>query len=110
MNIGDTRGRTDRIGVNFALQTEINRAWRVGFRLDSSRQIVEDIGVMGNFESEIRVTTASFVLTGRFPETIAGQVPVRSSDRAGSGSTGFEQPGSNRGGGDGQGGEGGQEQ
>lgn len=110
LELGDTRGRTDLVSANFTLQTEINRAWRVGFRFDTSKQDVEDIGVMGNFDATIRVTTASLVLTGRFPEQIAGQVPARSSDRTESGATGFEQPGSNRSGGSGAaGGEGGEQ-
>ncbi len=90
---GDVRGRTNRVGADFTLQTEINRAWRLGFRAETSRQQVTDIGVMGNFDAEIRVSTASFVLIGRFPENLAGQVPPRSSDRAESGGQGFAQPG-----------------
>lgn len=90
LEIGDTRGRNTRISGDITIGTQINPAWVLGARFNMNKQDRDDEGDMGNVSTTIRQTVVSVVLTGRFPEEIAAQVPRQSSDRVESGNAAFE--------------------
>jgi hypothetical protein len=89
LDIGDTRGRNKRLSADVLLGTQINPAWLLAFRFNTSKQERQDITEMGTVNSITRQTIVSVVLTGRFPQEIAGQVPRQSSDRVESGNAAF---------------------
>lgn len=87
---GDSLGSTKRISGDVSLGTEINRAWQLGIRLESSKQEFTDIDEMGvPLNAVTRQTVGMVFLQGRFPEAVAAQVPPRNSDRVESGNAGF---------------------
>ena len=91
LDIGETRGRNDRISADLTIGMVINPAWNIGLRLSTSKQTRDDIDdMMNTLESTTRQTVGSIGLAGRFPEEIAAQVPRQSSDRVESGNAVFE--------------------
>lgn len=92
INSGELRGRTERLSADVTVAMQLNRAWTLGLRGETSKQMLEDRDEMGmgTLDSIIRQTVASVVLQGRFPEVVAAQVPRQSSDRVESGNATFQ--------------------
>ncbi len=90
VDIGDTRGSTERIGADLALATALTPAWNLGLRFTTSRQTREDVGAMGSLETVTNQSVGTIVLAGRFPSEVAAQVPRQSSDRVESGNAVFQ--------------------
>jgi hypothetical protein len=91
LEIGETRGRNERLSADVTLGMAINPAWNLGLRFSTSRQLrEEEDDMMNTVEATTRQTVGSIVLAGRFPQQVAGQVPRQSSDRVESGNAAFE--------------------
>ncbi len=90
ITLEDPRGTTERVSADINLGMELTRAWQLGVRLETSKQTQRDVlADMSTFEATTTQTQGLIVLTGRFPEVMAAQVPVRSTDRVESGDSDF---------------------
>lgn len=87
---GESRASTKRRSADISVGTELNRAWQLGFRFETSKQELADVDDQGMpRDSVIRQTVGMVFLVGRFPEAVAAQVPPRSGDRVESGNADF---------------------
>jgi hypothetical protein len=88
--IGEARGTTERISGDIGLAMELNQAWNLGVRFQSSKQILVNFAPMMDIESTVKQTSGVVVLQGRFPEEMAAQVPPLRNDRVESANESFE--------------------
>ncbi len=89
ITIDEARGTTKRISADANLTTQLSRIWRLGVRLQTSKQTQTERVVGMDVEAITKQTLGMIVLQGSFPSAVAAQVRPRSTDRVESGETDF---------------------